>query len=1231
MAITEEIVVGVDGLGSVNALADALDKAAASAAKLRESMAGAGGGAGAGGADKLAAAMDAAAGKISAAVSKIEAAMDKLAGAGDAAAAGIERLDEAAAAAEGSLADAAAGADMAAAASDRLAESADAAGAALDRQALAGGRAGKASAEGAAAGEKFWKGVKVLAIGGAVAAAYGIDKAMKLQTEVTRLYTAAGLKGVKPADVTASMLAIGSRTGFSGQAIAEAMYHPVSAGLDFKTAKLLTEQSANLANIHGANLEDTTYAMSSVMKAYNEGAKQVVPTAALLNSIVGQGDMRFQDFNESVKNFAPTGASMGISLQSMGAGLAYLTDRGNSAEVASTRLTMGLSMATAGSKAANTYMKDLGLTTGKLDLQNKSLQKTMEAGGLTTNKFAADLKKPDGLYVALSDMQGAFHKAGLSASQADAVMAKIFGGGRSDKAIVSLMQNLDGVRQKYQQIGEGVRNYGKDVSAEQATAQQKWKDFLATSQNLATGFGNALLPAFTKVAGFAASLLQGHGGAVAGVLGGAAALFTGKKLVSGVGSAVQTGESALRGVGKIAEVLHIPGLDKLANIGKAGGVEAAMVSGGRTAAAEIEAAMVSGGRTAAAEIAGGGAEGAAGKAGGAAAGAGRAEGAAAGAAEGEAAAGGASRFRGPAMTAGLGALAALTIVDPILKSMRSGPGGKNWLDNPFGMPGPNDPRSRNNWLTSFSPYERLFNTGRAPAPPPAVQASGAPSPGFAGRFGPSGPAIAPQIDTSKAKSSLSQFTSTLAQAMGKPVKMPAPDISALTGAKGKAAADAKAIEQSIETALKKPAKAAPPDISAYRAAIGPARTDGAAVSSGFAAGIRAGMGAAVAAASAVASAAAAAMSHAVQARSPSKVTEKIGKDTAAGFVVGLEGGKSAVDAAAKAIGKNVAKAADIASIDSTIAKLKKDVSGNSGLVKMLTADQGKLTALANTRARIEAEITDAQQVAQSAISGASILNAATYTPAMAAAGGPQSAQGLISGMQDQAADAASFAKEIGRLQKQHLNATTLSQIVQAGPSQGLPIAQGIDSGGRPAIAALNKAEASVIGSAKKLGSAAAPSMYQAGVSAGQGLAAGIESQLSGVEAAISKMASAIVSRVKKDLKAHSPAEVMVPPGMSIPQGVALGIDRGTGTAMSAMGRMGGRLAAWHPPAGYGHPAAGGSYGGGGGQVVIHNHYAVTVQGNVHTENDLLAALQNRQLVKASNNWQGGWQLPGRAG
>ena len=389
--------------------------------------------------------------------------------------------------------------DVAGAGEARVAAGADEAAVALDREAAAAERAGTA-AEGA--GEKsaaFGGALKTAGLGIAIGVGYAVDKAAKFQAEVTKLYTAAGLTGASMKTVSAEILKVGDATGYSGTQIAEALYHPVSAGLDLKTALAAVSEGAKLAQIHGASLDDTMYALSSVMKAFNQNAGDAGKTAALLNSIVGQGDMRFQDFNQSVKNWAPTAASMGISIQSMGAGLAYLTDRGNSAEVASTRLTMGLSMVTAPSKAANTYLRALGLTTDVVGLKNQTLQGIMNKSGVTTNKVAADLKKPDGLYYALTDVKTAFEKSGLSASQADQVMAKIFGGGRSDKAIMSLMSNLDGVKQKYDAIGKGVSNYASSWKKTQNTVSFQWKTAVADVQNLAISFGSILLPAVNSV------------------------------------------------------------------------------------------------------------------------------------------------------------------------------------------------------------------------------------------------------------------------------------------------------------------------------------------------------------------------------------------------------------------------------------------------------------------------------------------------------------------------------------------------------------------------------------------------------------------------------------------------------------------------------------------------------------------------------------------------------------
>lgn len=396
-------------------------------------------------------------------------------------------------------------------------------------------QAGKADASAGSLAALGAKG-KMAFLGVAAGAAYAVVKAASFQTEVTRLYTAAGLTGQNMTKVEQAILKVGDATGFTGTQIAEAMYHPISAGLSLRASLAAVSEGAKLAQIHGANLDDTMYALSSIMKSFSVGAGGAAKTASLLNAIVGQGDMRFQDFNQSVKNWAPTAASMGISVQSMGAALAYLTDRGNSAETASTRLTMGLSMVTAGSKEANTFLSALGLTSGSVALKNKTLADVMNSYGLTTNKIAADLKQPDGIYVALKQIQGAFHASGLSAAQADQVMAKIFGGGRSDKAILSLMSNLDNLKSKYNSIGKSVGDYGNSWAKTQETVTVQWHKALASIQNLAISFGSMLLPAVQKVLGALGKFfgyLQQHP-LLAKVAGGILAVVAAAGLLEGV-------------------------------------------------------------------------------------------------------------------------------------------------------------------------------------------------------------------------------------------------------------------------------------------------------------------------------------------------------------------------------------------------------------------------------------------------------------------------------------------------------------------------------------------------------------------------------------------------------------------------------------------------------------------------------------------------------------------------
>lgn len=360
-------------------------------------------------------------------------------------------------------------------------------------------------------------GAGVVLAGVGIAAA-SVKMASDFQTQMTRLYTAAGAPEAAVKGATDQVLALGNSVGYSGTQIAEALYHPVSAGLDLATSLQVVKYAAEEAQISGASLDDTTYGLSSVMKAFNIPATQAANTMAQLNAIVGQGDMHFQDFNASIKNWAPTAAQMGISIQSMGAALAYLTDRGNSAEEAGTRVTMGLTMMAYPTQKAASLLEGLGVASADVQASSDAMQQTLKKAGITQNQLAADLQKPDGINFALYHLKTALEQAGVSGTEADSVMSKIFGGGRSDKAILSLMQNLDGLKTKFGDIGTATDKYGQAWADTQATFAFQLKQTGAEVENLAIKFGTMLIPIVQDVAGWF-SRNQWAVEALAGVIG----------------------------------------------------------------------------------------------------------------------------------------------------------------------------------------------------------------------------------------------------------------------------------------------------------------------------------------------------------------------------------------------------------------------------------------------------------------------------------------------------------------------------------------------------------------------------------------------------------------------------------------------------------------------------------------------------------------------------------------
>lgn len=346
----------------------------------------------------------------------------------------------------------------------------------------------------------------IMGVAAAATAAIGISVkwASDFETQYTRLFTAAGETRTAVLAARQAMLDLGTATGFTGTQIAEALYHPISAGYKMADALQIVNYSAQEARISGASLDDTTFSLSSVMKAFNLQGKDAGSTMALLNAIVGEGDMRFSNFNGSIKNWASTAAMMGVSIRSMGAGIAFLTDRGNDATEASTRLTMGITMMAYPTKQAGKLLEGLGVASSDVKASSASMEEVLKKAGVTQNQLATDLQKPDGLYVALTHLKGALEKAGVSGTEADSAISKIFGGGRSDKAILSLLQNLKGLQDKYDAIGKdsSAAKFQKNWEDAQKTTAVEFDKLKASLTNLGIAFGEKLLPRVKEVMGW---------------------------------------------------------------------------------------------------------------------------------------------------------------------------------------------------------------------------------------------------------------------------------------------------------------------------------------------------------------------------------------------------------------------------------------------------------------------------------------------------------------------------------------------------------------------------------------------------------------------------------------------------------------------------------------------------------------------------------------------------------
>lgn len=319
-------------------------------------------------------------------------------------------------------------------------------------------------------------GVALVATG--AAAAEAADKAAEFQSSMTKIQTLAGASAKDVKKLSSQVLALAPATQQGPQQLAEALYHLKSVGMDNAAAMKSLRVASDLAAVGGANLEETTNALAGAWRTGIKGAGTFKQAAQTVNAVIGAGNMTMQDFVDAIgTGILPSAKTFGLSLSQVGSALALFTDEGVPASDAATRLRMSISLLGAPSMAAEKQLKKIGLT--GLDL-------------------AKAMRGKDGIIGAVQLLKDHLDKSGLSAAQQSQILSRAFGGGRSSSGILSMVNNLDVLKQKQDQVNKTTGRFADAVKTQRKTAEAQWKILTSSLETLTIQLGVKLLPPITS-------------------------------------------------------------------------------------------------------------------------------------------------------------------------------------------------------------------------------------------------------------------------------------------------------------------------------------------------------------------------------------------------------------------------------------------------------------------------------------------------------------------------------------------------------------------------------------------------------------------------------------------------------------------------------------------------------------------------------------------------------------
>jgi TP901 family phage tail tape measure protein len=319
-----------------------------------------------------------------------------------------------------------------------------------------------------------------LAVGATAVAAVGavsVRAAADFEASMTKISTQAGGSAKDVKVLSDQVLKLGGKVQQAPKELADSLYHLKSVGMDNVDAMKALRQASDLAAVGGSSLEETTNALAGAWRTGIKGATSFHEAVSTVNAIIGAGNMRMEDFNAAIgTGILPSAKAFGLSLKQVGAALALMTDEGVPATDAATRLRMSFSLLGAPSLAAEKQLKKIGIS--GIDLANA-------------------MRSKNGLIGAIQLLKDHLDKSGLSAAQQSQILSRAFGGGRSSSGIITLINNLDVLKKKQDQVNKSTGRFDDAVKQQKKTALAQWHLLVAGMETLSVRIGTKILPPVT--------------------------------------------------------------------------------------------------------------------------------------------------------------------------------------------------------------------------------------------------------------------------------------------------------------------------------------------------------------------------------------------------------------------------------------------------------------------------------------------------------------------------------------------------------------------------------------------------------------------------------------------------------------------------------------------------------------------------------------------------------------